>query len=196
MNTYQITFRYYETLVQATDSDHAVWQAAEVSDLSDEDRGELMSVIILSDDGKTGDEILIGEDGKARNSEISQAVAREKGFDLPAVRVIGQEAAQRQHDAEVANALDGPLPPRRAHGLTLVRWYCEIEKKWQFDVQRFGYGASLTFADNEGELYDSNDSYMKLNHRDMKIIDGWVQNEARYIAQAEKETGLIDTYTS
>lgn len=178
MNSYTVHFRYAREHVDATDSDMAVMQAAKIiaQDLSDEERGELIAVELWNTDRQEGEP----------ESTFYYTAAGE------ADRFATSEIIER--DTMWAPKTEAPLPPRRARGMSLSRWFCDIEQKWHFDVVRFGYSASLNCAYNEEELLGGRfgDSTSELSARDMEIVREWQHNEDRYIAQAEAETGLVE----
>jgi hypothetical protein len=203
-NRYCVSFQNAQAILLAEDSDMAVINAQEECG---KDRGELVSVLILSDTGPHADvELRVGPDGKP-------VATPELPADFVSMRVTGgdlwnvvynyrnkkrmerqkaeAEAAAYAHRRRHVQWTKDGLPSRNQRGLKLTFWYCGIEKKWHGDVDRLGAGASLWCADGEGVLHHD-DYEVQLSDKDMMVIEAWVEHFDDYVKIMEKKTGQIE----
>lgn len=156
MNGYTVHFKYAKEHVEASDSDMAVWKAAEIiaQDLTEEERGELVAVELH---------------GKNGLSDFYYAMTDMSSDEVDAV-VTRKETRPKK----------AKLPSRRQHGL------CLTYEDGDLFVVSFGYSASLSCAYHEELLeYNGawGREPKQLNAKQNEVVAQWMNHEADYYEQ-------------
>ncbi len=158
MSQYTVEFEYTSQLVDASDTDMAHFKAIEASEVSAEDRGELLSITVHDDENPAND----------------QKYLTAKGQQDPFATGKRMTAGEKPEAPKPAK-----LPSRRQGGLTLSY------QDGDLFVTSFGYSASLAAAFHEEELnHDAGRHEPKqLGHEQMQVVCEWLDREADFFEQ-------------